>query len=57
MVGKGASTYLDEWRGPGPRFISEVAPSRRRLIGYEKAKAKLRCIESEESLVAFGPPA
>ncbi len=25
--------------------------------GYEQAKAKLRCIESDEVAVAFGPPA
>ena len=24
--------------------------------GYEQAKAKLRCIESDEVAVAFGPP-
>jgi hypothetical protein len=25
--------------------------------GYEQTKAKLRCIESDEVAVAFGPPA
>ncbi len=25
--------------------------------GYEQASAKLRCIESDEAAVAFGPPA
>jgi len=27
-----------------------------RCSGYEQAKAELRCIESDESAVAFGPP-
>jgi hypothetical protein len=29
----------------------------RRGSGYEQAKAKLCCIESDEVAVAFGPPA
>ena len=32
-------------------------PRLRRGSGYEQAKAKLRCIESDEVAVAFGPPA
>jgi hypothetical protein len=31
--------------------------SLRRGSGYEQPKAKLRCIESDEVAVAFGPPA
>jgi hypothetical protein len=31
--------------------------SLRRGSGYEQAKAKLRCIKSDEVAVAFGPPA
>jgi len=29
----------------------------RRGSGYEQAKAELRCVESDEVAVAFGPPA
>lgn len=39
------------------RCGQQLVPSLRRGSGYEQAKAKLRCIESDEVAVAFGPPA
>ena len=41
-------------RAPHRAYASD---SLRRGSGYEQAKAKLRCIESDEVAVAFGPPA
>jgi hypothetical protein len=38
-------------------FEVDRLTSLRRGSGYEQAKAKLRCIESDEVAVAFGPPA
>jgi len=35
----------------------KLVRSLRRGSGYEQAKAKLRCIQSDEVEVAFGPPA
>ncbi len=40
-------------RDPHRAYASD---SLRRGSGYEQAKAKLRCIESDEVAVAFGPP-
>ena len=39
------------------RCGQQRVPGLRRGSGYEQAKAKLRCIESDEVAVAFGPPA
>ena len=36
---------------------SQLVPRLGRDSGYEQAKAKLRCVESDEVAVAFGPPA
>jgi hypothetical protein len=38
----------------GDGALQEIFP---RGSGYEQAKAKLCCIESDEVAVAFGPPA
>src|SRR5262249_10648192 len=45
--------------GGGPAQPVRAAPCTQsgRGSGYEQAKAKLRCIESDEVAVAFGPPA
>ena len=43
--------------GPAQTGAGSNLPSLRRGSGYEQAKAKLRCIESDEVTVAFGPPA
>ena len=38
-------------------YVARSPGSLRRGSGYEQAKPKLRCIESDEVAVAFGPPA
>ena len=48
---------LTDARWACPAGAGSNLPSLRRGSGYEQAKAKLRCIESGEVAVAFGPPA
>ena len=54
-----ATGAMKTW--PSIRIITEgvldANAGLRRGSGYEQAKAKLRCIESDEVAVAFGPPA
>jgi putative transposase len=46
--------WAEKLTSPHPK---QLVPSLRLGSGYEQAKAELRCIESDEVAVAFGPPA
>jgi hypothetical protein len=46
---------LTDARWACPAGAGSNLPSLRRGSGYEQAKPKLRCIESDEVAVAFGP--
>ena len=48
---------LTDARWACPASAGSNLPSLRWGSGYEQTKAKLRCIESDEVAVAFGPPA
>jgi hypothetical protein len=48
---------LTDARSACPAGAGSNLPSLRRGSGYEQAKAKLRCIETDEVAVALRPPA
>jgi len=52
-----ADRLTDARLGGPSRCGQQLLPSLRRGSGHEQAKAKLRCIESDEVAVAFGPTA
>ena len=54
---RGLKNRLTDARWACRAVAGSNLPSLRRGSGHEQAKAKLRCIESDEVAVAFGPPA